>query len=69
MMDTSRECICCREVDKIIEKMQENDTDLEIECITDHEGFEAVCLNRWVLQAAYFAYREQYGNDDRSDHE
>ena len=31
-------------------------------CITEHEGFDAVCLNRWVLQTAYFQYRQQYGN-------
>ena len=31
-------------------------------CITEHEGFSAVCLNRWVLQTAYyFQYRQQYG--------
>ena len=28
-----------------------------ISCITNHEGFESVCLNVWVLQAAYFNYR------------
>ena len=31
-------------------------------CITEHEGFGAVCLNRWVLQTAYYQYRQQYGN-------
>ena len=32
-------------------------------CITDNPGFQAVCLNRWVLQAAWYQYRQQYGDD------
>ena len=28
-----------------------------VQCITDHPGFEAVCLNVWVLQSAYFQFR------------
>ena len=30
-------------------------------------GFDAVCLNIWVLQAAYFAYRQRYGTPDVQD--
>ena len=26
-------------------------------CIIQHPGFEAVCLNQWVLQTAWFQYR------------
>ena len=66
-MDTARECLCCQELEKMIDKMSENDT--EVNCITNHEGFEAVCLNWWVLQTAYFVYRERYGSDDRPIHE
>lgn len=68
-MPTGVECVCCREVDEVVRKIEENDT--EVDCITSHEGFQAVCLNRWVLQAAYFAYRERYGSDseDRPIHE
>ena len=47
-MDTGIECVCCQELEKVVEKMSENDT--EVSCITNHEGFEAVCLNWWVLQ-------------------
>ena len=32
-----------------------------VQCITDHPGFEAVCLNVWVLQTAYFQLRQEYG--------
>ena len=66
-MDTGIECVCCQELEKVVEKVSENDT--EVSCITNHEGFEAVCLNRWVLQTAYFVYRERYGSDDRPIHE
>ena len=31
-------------------------------CITQHEGFEAICLNVWVLQAACFQYYQLYGD-------
>ena len=34
----------------------------QIDCITDHEGFNTVCLNIWVMQAGYFTYRENYGD-------
>ena len=67
MMDTAIECVCCQEIGEMMDKMSENDT--EISCITNHEGFEPVCLNRWVLQTAYFVYRERYGSEDRPIHE
>ena len=28
--------------------------------ITQHPGFHAVCLNRWVLQTAWYQYKQQY---------
>ena len=41
----------------------------EAQCITDHEGFQAVCLNLWVLQAAYVTYRYHYGDAHEDIHE
>ena len=35
-------------------KKQENGS--EIACIPDHEGFQSVCLDVWVLQATYSVY-------------
>ena len=29
-------------------------------CITQHPGFHAVCFNRWVLQTAWYQYKQQY---------
>ncbi|XP_071831904.1 uncharacterized protein [Apostichopus japonicus] len=55
-MPTARECRCCREIEKVRNVMDEGAT-----CITLHPGFEAVCLNPWVQQTAYYVYRQQYG--------
>ena len=64
-MPTSRECVCCCEVEKIVMKKQEGSS--EVACITEHEGFQHVCLNTWVLQAAYFTYRHHYGDAAERD--
>ena len=67
-MSTSIECPCCREIDAIESKMLENPTD--IHCIIDHEGFQSVCLDVWVLQTAYHNYRQKYGDaEEKSVHE
>ena len=47
IMPTSRECICCCEVEKVVMKKEESAS--VISCITDHEGFKSVCLNASVL--------------------
>ena len=36
-------------------------------CITEHEGFDAVCLNVWVLQAGFFSYHYHYSTRDVGD--
>ena len=54
-MPTAKECVCCCEIDQVNEKKQESLSSSEVMCIIDHEGFDSVCLNVWVLQAAYFA--------------
>ena len=40
------------------------ENELEINCITEHVGFEPVFLNVWVLQAGYFMYKQHYGTGD-----
>ena len=47
--------------------MEESRPTVKDACITGHEGFDVVCLNGWVLQAAYFAYRQHYGTRDVRD--
>ena len=58
------ECVCCAEIDCVVAK---NNEAVEAEglaeppvCITQHPGFHAVCLNRWVLQTAWYQYKQQY---------
>ena len=64
-MRTSQECICCCEVESVVLKKEESAS--EVSCITDHEGFESVCLDVWVLQTAYYSYRYHYGNSEEND--
>ena len=52
-----------------MQKGQESFSGSEVNCIIDHEGFESVCLNVWVLQTAYFAYRYHYGEVGGLTHE
>ena len=64
-MPTSRESIRCCEIENIIlKKKQENSS--EISCIINHDGFESVCLNVWVLQTAYFTYGQNYGDPEET---
>lgn len=30
------------------------------DCVTSHPGFHPACLNVYVLQIAYYQYRQQY---------
>lgn len=59
-MPTVPECIRCCEIDAVKEKIEENST--EINCITMHEWFEAVCLNLWVLQTALIQHHQRCGS-------
>ncbi|XP_063416278.1 uncharacterized protein LOC134697922 [Mytilus trossulus] len=57
VMPTARECICCNEVQRVLDVKNEED----ISCITQHPGFSPVCLDVHVLGVAYFQYRQEYG--------
>lgn len=63
-MDRNVECVCCQEVVQCVNKNQEVaqvEQVSEPACITDNPGFQAVCLNYWVLQTAWNQYKQQYG--------
>ena len=60
------ESICFKEVERVVTKM-ENYEEAELDCITAHPRFAAVCLDRWVLETAYLQYRQQYGQQARQD--
>ena len=64
-MPSATESVCCREIEKVVEKIGK----LDVQCITQHEGSEAVCLNVWVLQMAYFVYKQRHGHMNRTDQE
>ncbi|XP_064479573.1 P2X purinoceptor 7-like [Ornithodoros turicata] len=56
-MDTADECLCCREVENVCKKQTVN-------CITDNEYFEILCLDTEVLRVSFTYIRdtEEYGN-------
>eukprot|EP00057_Strongylocentrotus_purpuratus_P000404 XP_001175945.2 PREDICTED: uncharacterized protein LOC752337 [Strongylocentrotus purpuratus] len=69
-MPTARESVCCKEVEKVIKKMDEYMENNNLKCITEHPGFRTVCLDEHVLDVAYYQYRQQYdiemsANDER----
>jgi len=45
MMPTGEECVCCSSIAEVVAKAEE----IGAPCIAESEGFEAVCLNQWVL--------------------
>ena len=65
-MDKEEECLCCHEIQQVANKNEEVFEHVKptvpYNCITDNPGFHTVCLDRWVLQGAWFQYRQQYGN-------
>ena len=62
IMPASQKCICCCEIDRMM--LKKGESARRIECITEHEGFDSVCINVWVLQAAYFSYHYHYGDHE-----
>ena len=56
-MTSAQDCICYKEIPQVTSKSTTHST-----CITEHPGFHAVCLSIWVLQVAYYQYRQQYGS-------
>ena len=58
-MSTSLECVCCREIQQVLDKLGE--IEAPALCITEHPGFSTVCLDMWVLQTAFYQYRQHYG--------
>lgn len=67
IMHRAVECVCCQEVAQIKAKLREavemDGLEEEPACITSHSGFIAVCTNRWVLETAWYQYRQHYGGN------
>lgn len=64
-MPTNVECLCCQEVPRIIEMTDEEQ--LDINCITEHEGFIVNCTNRHVILTSIYEFLEDYGPTDDND--
>ncbi|CAH3116039.1 unnamed protein product [Porites lobata] len=76
LVTKAQECICCKEIDRCEEVMEEAIGDRTL-CITLHPGFESVCLNRHVLEVAALglktragkSYTTVRGQSNKSDNE
>ena len=67
-MATPRECKCCREIRSVVLKMEDYEVvALPLQCITEYPGFLSVCLDQYVLETAYYQYRQQYGERHGDD--
>ena len=55
-------------IGQIWQKIEEQ-TEVQMSCITEHPGFQSTCLDVWVLETAYYAYRQQHGTDSHRGHE
>ena len=42
---------------------EELDLEASVVCITQHPGYNSVCLDPWVLETATNAVRQSYGSD------
>lgn len=56
-MPTAKENKCCRHTNVVDGKIEE----LDLECITEHEGFIVNCLNHYVLETSYYEYIQDNG--------
>lgn len=66
LMETAQQCKCCHEMLRMmakLDRLRDEAPGQEIPvCITQHPGFQAVCLNRYVLQTAYSVYKVRHGH-------
>ena len=62
-MYSNVDCRCCKEIEQMVHQITEEDS--SVSCITEHPGFDPVCLNTYVLQTAYFAYKQIRGVLDK----
>ena len=68
-MPTTDESVCCMEVEQVWQKVVDQRPESHMKCVTEHPGFQSTCLDVWVLETAYYAYRQQYGTDNQRGNE
>ncbi|CAH3131259.1 unnamed protein product [Porites lobata] len=72
-MPSVPENVCCHEIGQIWLMTKVTDaspqTGVQMSCITEHPGFQSTCLDVWILETAYYAYRQQHVTDSHRGHE
>ncbi len=68
-MPTAAESVCCAEIGQVWQKVEDQRPEIQLSCITEHPGFQSTCLDIWVLETAYYAFRQQHGADNHTGHE
>ena len=53
-MPTVKESVCCKEIGRVVEKMDSYEGADDLDCITTHPGFRTVCLDRYVSHLEYY---------------
>ncbi|XP_015754353.1 PREDICTED: uncharacterized protein LOC107334001 [Acropora digitifera] len=77
LLQNISECYCCQELDGCRESLesdivrQDLQDDETLKCITEHPGFQPVCLEKWSLRLAALKYKtkakqhyKQKGNEE-----
>ena len=63
VLSNPNECLCCCEIDEcgqaLVSEQVLNDVgqDARLKCITEHPGFDPVCLQKWSLRMAADKYK------------
>ena len=57
-MPDAVECTRCKECEEVVAMLEGN----EVKCITQHPGFNSVCLDFHALQTAYCGYQQEHGH-------
>ena len=56
-----KECLCCHELEGCMEALDSEEVQRDVNetllCVTDHPGFESVCLKKWSLRLAADKYK------------
>lgn len=60
-MPDEASCVCCCEHPELKKMMEAEDLEEHPSCIIQHPGFADVALSRWTLDAAYYTFRQRYG--------
>ena len=57
------ECRCCTEMEECMQKVSSysQDNSEQVNCVTEHPGFDEVCLKQWVLEVAGISLKNKNG--------